>query len=279
VNDENGCGVFPESWPTVPIMKRIVIAVGLIAAVALLSAAAAGSVAGVQADAKTNASFGAEVSSFMQASSAEAEGEVNDGIFVAALERTDDPEQRRALVEDRAAELGERQKRLRQRQERLNETDSVAQYAVATEVAVGADELERAANRTQLAARSAGVDDTALAEIRTNASEMRGQAVAEIAGSVGAPVGNGSGPPVGLPAAATGPEDGNESEARDGGNGNGSDNSADRGGNESEAPNGSDSQGNDGPPDDAGGDDRNGAAESDEDDSESEDDGETADSG
>ena len=251
-------------------MKRTVIAVGLIAAVALLSAAAAASVAGAQGDAEnisTNASFGAEVSSFMQASSAEAEGEVSDGIFVAALERTDDPEQRRALVENRTAELTERQERLQQRQERLNETDSVAQYAIATEVAVGAAELEGAANRTQLAAQARGVDDTALAEIRANASEMRGLAVAEIAGSVGAPAGNGSGPPADLPPAATGPEDGNESEPSDGGNGNGSDVPADRGGNESEAPEEGGSQGNDGSPDTAGDDDRNAAAESDEDDS------------
>jgi hypothetical protein len=255
-------------------MKRIVIAVGLIAAVALLSAAAAGSVAGVQADAETNASFGAEVSSFMQASSAEAEGEVNDGIFVAALERTDDPEQRRALVENRAAELEERQERLQQRQERLDETDPVARYAIAAEVAVGAAELERAANRTQLAAQAwiigdiaqaGGVNDTALAEIRANASEMRGRAVAEIAGSVGAPAGNGSGPPVGMPPAAAGPENGNESESPDGGNGNGSNAPADRGGNESEASNESGSQGNDGPPEDAPGNgNQNGAAESNE---------------
>ena len=119
---------FPSSGPTVPVMKRIAIAVWLIAGIALLSAAAAGSVAGAQADAETNASadasFGAEVSSFMQASSAEAEGEVNDRMFVAALERTDDPEQRRALVEEREDELAERRERLRDRQERLNEIRS-----------------------------------------------------------------------------------------------------------------------------------------------------------
>ena len=250
-------------------MKRTVIAVGLIAAVTLLSAAAAASVAGAQADAgtnaSTNASFGAEVSSFMQASSAEAEGEVDDGIFVAALERTNDPEQRRALVETRTAELTERQERLRQRQERLNKTDPVAQYAIATEVAVGAAELERAANRTELAAQAREANDTALAEIRDNASEMRGWAVAEIAGSIGVPAGNGSGPPADLPPAATGPEDGNESEPSNGGNGNGSDASADRGGNNSEAPDEGSSQGNDGSPDTAGDDNRNAAAESDED--------------
>ena len=244
--------------------------VGLIAGIALLSAAAAGSVAGAQADAETNAStdasFGAEVSSFMQASSAEAEDEVNNGIFVAALERTDDPEQRRVLIENQAAELEERQERLQQRQERLNETDSVTRYAIATEVAVGAAELERAADRTRLVAQAGGPNATALAEIRANASEMRGQAVAEIAGSVGAPAGNGSGPPVGMPPAATGPEDGNESESSNGGNGNGSNASADRGGNESEAPNESGSQGNNGPPEDAPGNgNRNAAAESNED--------------
>ena len=240
---------------------------GVVVGLALLAAVAAGGAAATQSDAgadtPSNASFGAEVSSFMQASIAEAEGEVNDGIFVAALEGADDPEQRRALVEDREAELTERRGRLRERQERLEETDSVARYAIATEVAVGAAELERAANRTQLAARATGVNDAALAEIRANASEMRGQAVAEIAGSVGAPTDNGGGPPADLPAAATGPGDGNESEPSDDGNGNGSDAPADRGGNESEAPDESGSQGNDGQPEDAPGDDnRNAAAES-----------------
>ena len=156
-------------------MKRTAIVVGFAVGLALFAAVAAGAAGGAatQSDAETNGSFGSEVSSFIQVSSAEAESEVNDGMFVAALERADDPEQRRALVEKREDELAERQERLQDRQERLNEIDSVAQYAVATEVAVGAGELEQAADRTEHAAEAAGVNDTALAEIRANASEMQ----------------------------------------------------------------------------------------------------------
>ena len=88
-------------------MKRTAIVAGFAVGLALFAAVAAGAAGGAaaQSDAETNGSFGSEVSSFIQISSAEAESEVNDGMFVAALERTDDPERRRALVEEREALL------------------------------------------------------------------------------------------------------------------------------------------------------------------------------
>lgn len=200
---------------------------------ALVATAAAGGAAGTtaQANASANASFGAEVSSFMQASSAEAPAEVEDGIFSIALNRTDDPEERKRLIEDRVAALQEREQRLEARQEALNDSEGVARYAIATEVAVSAAELEESATGTERAAEAAGLNTTALAEIRANASEMHGRAVAEIAGGIAGPPADEVGPSADVP----GGEDGNSSA---------SDRSGGPSGNASDAPGGD--EGNDG---------------------------------
>ena len=261
-------------------MKRTAIVAGFAVGLALFAAVAAGAAGGAatQSDAETNGSFGSEVSSFIQVSSAEAESEVNDGMFVAALERTDDPEQRRALVEEREDELAERQERLQDRQERLNEIDSVAQYAVATEVAVGAGELEQAANRTKHAAEAAGVNDTALAEIRASASEMRGRAITAIAGNIGTAADDGNGPPVDLPPTANDSDDGDDADGDDSNQSDDRGNQSDDRGNQSDAGNSSedDSNGDEDSSDDGGDDSDNGddggddenSTESDEEDSE-----------
>lgn len=170
-------------------MKRTAVGAGLL--VALLAVAVVG-VGGVAAQddgenaTATNASLGTEISSFMQASSAEAEGEVDDGMFDAALDRTDDPAERRTLVERRQQRLQERQARLEDRRASLsdgNATDApgVREHALATHVTVGATELEQSVNGTERAAQAAGLDTEALAEIRSSARELRGPEVAELA--------------------------------------------------------------------------------------------------
>ena len=209
-------------------MNRTAVVAGFAAGLALLAAVAAGgaTTATTQADAGANASFGAEVSSFMQASSAETEGEIDDGMFAAAMNRTDDPEERRRLIEQRQEALTERQQRLQRRQERLAEAGPLERYAIATELAVGAAELEQSVARTERAAEDVGMSTSALAEIRTNASEMRGMAVAGNAG-VGVPSNGERWPPEDVPGddgpsngSAPGDrteEAGNESEADPGG--------------------------------------------------------------
>lgn len=134
-----------------------------------------------------NASVGAEVSSFMQASTAEAEGEVDDGMFEAALNRTEDPEERRQLIENRTQRLEERQQRLEERRAAIQSTGDVRDRALAVRVAVGADQLEESVNETEPVAASVGVDTKRLQELRTNAQNLTGGDVAELARGLAGP--------------------------------------------------------------------------------------------
>lgn len=204
MNDENGGRVFTLWGVEYPVMKRTALVAGFAVALALFAAAAVGGAtgSGTQANATANASFGAEVSSFMQASSAEAAGEVDDGMFAAALNRTEDPEERRRIIEERTAALETREERLRARQRALNDSGPIERYAIATEVSVRAAELEESANRTQRAAAAAGLNTTALAELRANASDMHGRVVAEIAGGIAGPTIGDGGPPSDVPGVA-----------------------------------------------------------------------------
>lgn len=216
-------------------MKRTALATVFVLGIAMVAAVAAGGAAGstTQAEADANASFGAEVSSFMQASSAETAGDVDDELFAAELNRTEDPDERKAVIEERESTLQARQERLEARQAALNDSGPVAQYAIATEVAVASGELAESANRTERAAAAAGLNTTALAEIRANANEMHGRTVAEIAGGI-------AGPPTDVP----GGENGNESAADD---------NRSNAGNASENPGDGGAEGNDDGGDKAGG--------------------------
>ncbi|PSQ36963.1 hypothetical protein BRD11_00590 [Halobacteriales archaeon SW_12_69_24] len=221
-------------------MNRTAIMIVLVVGLALAATAAVGGAAGasMQSSASDNASFGAEVSSFMQASGQETAGEVDREMFAAGWNRTDDPAERRQPVERREATLAEREKRLQARQRALDNSTGVARYAIATQIAVGAAELAESANDTERAAEASGLNTTVLAEIRTNASEMHGRAVAELAVGLAGPA-NDVGPPTDV-IGGNGSEDrGNGSEdsgSEDRGNG-----SEDSGSEESE--NGSADQG------------------------------------
>lgn len=184
-------------------MKQTAVGVGVLVAFLLLAVAAVGGVGATttQADnASSNASFGAEVSSFMQASSAEAEGEIDDGMFNAALDRTEDPEERRAIIEQRQQRLQQRQQRLEERRANISEENpGVRDYALATHVEVGADSLERSANGTEHAAEAAGLDVSQLTEIRTNARNLKGPDVSELAHDLTKRSNNERGPPADQP--------------------------------------------------------------------------------
>lgn len=166
-----------------------------------------------------NASLGTEISSFMQASSAETERNVEDGRFEAAMSRTDDEAARQALVEERLAGLEERHEQLRTRREELGDTPDVRNRSIATRVAVGASGLERSLDGTERAAAETGVDDERVAELRSNASAMTGPEVAELARGLAGPPGGDNGPPEGNgtgPPGMQGPPDGNASDSTPG---------------------------------------------------------------
>lgn len=151
-----------------------------------LPAASSGAPAAAQSGSNTsNATFGASVSAFMQASAADTEGEVEDGMFNARFENASE-DRRTQLVQGRAANLDQRLERLRaERAELLNTTDgeapSVADRAKAARLSARINALEDAIDTTSVAAARAGVDVTRLDELRQNASELTGKEVADLA--------------------------------------------------------------------------------------------------
>ena len=133
-------------------MHRGTAGVCVLAALAAVGALSLAAVAGTVAAAETpdngteragDASLGTEISSFMQASSAEVGRDVEDGRFDAAMSRTDDEAARRALIEERLASLEARHEQLRTRREALGGTPGVRSRSIATRVAAGASGLER----------------------------------------------------------------------------------------------------------------------------------------
>ena len=204
MNESNGGWVFTGSTSEYPVMKRIAVSAGVLVALVAVAVMAAGGVgATTQADTgnEANGSFGAEISSFMQASSAEAEGEVDDGMFDAAMNRTEDPEERRELVERRQERLQERQARLEERRSQISADDGadIRDRALAVHVTVGASNLERSVNGTERAAEASGADTESLNEIRTRARDLRGSEVAELARGLGGRSAAERGPPTDVP--------------------------------------------------------------------------------
>lgn len=142
-----------------------------------------------------NASLGSDISSFMQASRVETADDVEEGRFEAAMNRTDDPDERRALIQARQARLEERSERLSSQRETPGETPDVRNRSVATRISVGAAGLERSVNATERRAQAADVPTERLSELRENARTIRGPDVAELARGVGPP--QNAGPPDG----------------------------------------------------------------------------------
>ena len=186
-------------------MNRTAVGTALVVGVLAVVMLAVG---GVLADDTTdeseeiNDSFGAEMSSFAQASATEAEGEVDDGVFAAAMNRTDDADERRALVEQRQERLEQRHERLANERSTLESVDaaeaSIKDRATAARVEAGAVGLERSINGTERAAVEAGVDTDRLNELRMNARDLRGPEVAALAHSIARPAGD-RGPPGDVP--------------------------------------------------------------------------------
>jgi hypothetical protein len=175
-------------------MRTDAVAAGLLVALAVIAVATMGGAVADTHDTETeantaagNASVGAEVSSFMQASTAEAEGEVDDGMFEASLRRADDPEERRRIVENRTQRLEERQQRLEERRASIESDGTVRDRALAVGVTVGANQLEESVNETEPIAERVGVDTERLHELRTNARNLSGGEVADLARGLAGP--------------------------------------------------------------------------------------------
>lgn len=126
-------------------------------------------------DSDGNASFGAEVSAFMQSEAAKAEQEVDQGMWEAEFERGPAA----ALVEQRATSITDWVEQLRQRRAALeaaheNGTISDVRYRAELAAIDGALQgLERAVNRTEPAAESVGADAAPFEEIRERIRDAR----------------------------------------------------------------------------------------------------------
>lgn len=170
---------------TILVVAAVVVATVPAGALPAMSAGAGTATAQEGGSNTSNASLGASISGFMQASAADTEGEVEDGMFSARFDNS--AQERRAdLVKNRAGTLDDRLDRLRaQRAELLNESDgekpSVADRAKAARLTARIHALQESINTTSEAADWAGVDVALLDELRRNAAELSGQEVAELA--------------------------------------------------------------------------------------------------
>jgi hypothetical protein len=142
----------------------------------------------------SNASMGAEVSAFMQASASDANASVDEGMFAAAWNRSN--ASAADLVEKRTNTLENRLDALQNQKERLlakkGQLSDVAYTARMSALASRIGALQDAINATSARATDAGVNATRLAELKANASELSGPEVAAIARNLSVGVGPGA---------------------------------------------------------------------------------------
>jgi hypothetical protein len=146
----------------------------------------------------SNASMGAEVSAFMQASASDANASVDEGMFAAEWNQSNASadalvDRRANALESRIAALQNQKERLLAKQDQLNE---VAYTARMSALAARIDALQNAIDSTSARAERAGVNTTRLNELRSNASELAGPEVAAVARNLSVGV---RGPPNGTP--------------------------------------------------------------------------------
>lgn len=247
---------------TVAAMTMVVVLAGVAAATpagALVEAGGPASVA--TASNGSNASFGAAVSAFMQASSAETEGEVDNGMFAAKFDDTDDRSAKAGVVNGRTAVLQQRLDELRaERDALLNDSESenvdVSDRARAARLETRIEILQRAVNQTEAAARQVGVGSARFDDLRENTRNLSGPEVSALATGLADNPGRG---PVGEPSPPT--DRGRDLNGNDPAASNGTDSKVGRNNTSDEAPgggppenpgNGPDRSGNgEGPPDEA----------------------------
>lgn len=131
----------------------------------------------------SESNLGASISAFMQASTAEAEGDVENGMFEARFESASNESQEK-LVQSRTGTLQERLDALRdQRAALLNSSDelSIAERAKASRLTAQVEALQTAIDTASEAAKEVGADGTTLNHLRENASTLSGPEVAALA--------------------------------------------------------------------------------------------------
>ena len=165
--------------------RRTVVLVVLVAVTGMTIAPLAS--AAVDGFASTNdesSSMGADVSAFMQSSDAATDSSVESSLFETSYDRAA-TDQRSVVVENRIDRLEERYEALEAEKAALDEErdnlSEAAYEARMTSLTVQLASLDRAIDETEPRANETGVDTYRLAELRTNASQLSGPEVAEIA--------------------------------------------------------------------------------------------------
>ncbi|WP_458187472.1 hypothetical protein [Haladaptatus sp. NG-WS-4] len=137
-----------------------------------------------------NGSLGAEISSFMQVSTAQTEGTVDSGLWVARYNGTNSKSARKKLVEKRVGDIQTRMDDLRERKQSLvearknGEISTLRYQAEMSEVIGQIRSLEHAINTTKPRAMETGTSVEDLRELDKQASNVGGPEVAEVARSL-----------------------------------------------------------------------------------------------
>lgn len=210
-----------------------------------------------------NSTLGADISSFMQSSTAEVDGAVETGMWSAAFNGTENRSVQTKLVERRTTELRTELSELQQRKRELvteREEGNITEVAYKAKVSrlLGQINALRAAiDTTSNRAKRTNVSAESLDALRTETENLTGPEIASVARSTsGVAIANGEGgPPADV---GEGNDAGN---ANDVGNGTGSENDettgppadAGNGTNGTDATNETNASSPGGPPDDAGG--------------------------
>ncbi|MFC7132620.1 MULTISPECIES: hypothetical protein [Salinibaculum] len=190
------------------VAVTVALAVCAVALVAVpvvgLGVAPGAQVDNASSDNTTNGSFGQQVSSFMQASAADADSSVERGMWQASVNQTvnesGDPAPkvagRVAALERRLQELQNRTEQLRAERRNLSSNRQVAYTARASALREQIVNLREDINATERTAMRVGVDASSLDRVRAAAGNATGPEVAAIARSItDAP----RGPPAGVP--------------------------------------------------------------------------------
>lgn len=192
MNETNGrpSFLYPTAYLASMTALRVPVLAVLLVVTTLVVAGAAVGVAAQETETPSEEAsmpLGASISGFMQASAGQAGGAVENGMWEAAFENASEESAQRALVERRVGALDGTLAELRQQRTELRERFQAGEIgpteyraglaAIVGRLAAVGDGIETTSDR----ADAVGVDATRLAELRSQARELGGQEVAEMA--------------------------------------------------------------------------------------------------
>ena len=146
----------------------------------------------VQTNQTTNESLGAEISSFMQVSSAEAQGAVDTGMWVAEYNASDNQSTKRSLVDRQVTTLGRELDTLQREKQAIitayrNGNITRLEYKAQMSSIIGRiQSVQQAINETEPRARAVGADVRAVNALDERTNATVGPEVSSVARSLNA---------------------------------------------------------------------------------------------